>query len=209
MTGPFAGLEDRTRVMTRVQGSDFISSLEVDELIIGGTIISASQGTRYANGRLTFQGRGDNSIEVELKPGFGLSTRGVVAQIIWYASDMVNKFKRFGISIVKDGSGADDESVVVDSTRSANTHAMPVYGPVMGGMSNPDGTDVAGKDKNTFSYFQDGSHEFHLRNDTLRVEIASFVEAFISGDRTKIRARKLVDGSWEQTAFDNSSFDEL
>lgn len=210
MTDPFTsqGLQDRSREMVRDTRANHIPILEVDELIIGGTRIFAEQGTRYANGGLTIQGRDDNSVEIRLKPGDACKGKGVTAQIIWYAQHLADSFRRFAISIVNDGT--DTERVVVDSSSHESVSAMPVYMPVMGAKSRSDGTDVPNSEKLAFSYFWNGSHEFHLKNDTLRVEIASFVEAFIANDKSLMVARqkRLSDGVWEPVHFTNDhSFD--
>ena len=209
MSDPFTGqgLQDRTREFPRQAGANHIPILEVDELIIGGTRFYHEQGTRYKNGGLGIAGRGDNSIEIRLKPGDACQTKGVVSQIIWYAKHVATSFKRFAISIVNDGVG---ERVIMDSTSHESVPAMPFY-ITTGAKSRSDGTDVPNSEKIAFSFFFNGTHEFHLYDDTLRVEMNSFVEAFIANDKSKLRARQLKDGAWQQIAFtnDGSSFDNL
>lgn len=208
MSDPFTGqgLQDRSRTFPTPVADAYFQTISVSELIIGGHRIYAKQGTRYANGRLAIEGRGDNSVEIELNPGPTCQTKGVISQIIWYAKYFADSFKRFAISIVNDGT---NERVVMDSTSHESVPAMPFY-ITTGAKSRSDGTDVPGSEKIAFSFFHNGTHEFHLYNDTLRVEMNSFIEAFIANDKSKLRARQLKDGSWQQIVFDNNtSFDEL
>jgi hypothetical protein len=199
MTDPFTGqgLQDRSRIMLPDGSANYIPILEVDRLVIGGHRIYAKQGTRYANGRLAIEGRDDNSLEIELNPGKNCKGKGVISQVIWYAQHFVDSFKRFAISIVHDG---DNERVVLDSTSHESVPAMPMY-ITSGAKSRSDGTDVPNSEKIAFSFFHNGTHEFHLHNDTMRVEMNSFIEAFIANDKSKLRARQLVNGSWQQIRF--------
>lgn len=204
MTDPFTsqGLADRTRVIARDgSANSFIPKLQVDELVIGGVRIFASQGTRAANGRLTFKGRDGNSCEIELKPADDCHGKGVMTQILWYSEYQPDSFKRYGTSLVVDDNGG--ERVEVDSSAHESTYAMPVYMPVVGARSRSDGTDVPNTAKYSFSYFQNGTHELHLEDDNLRVELASVVEAWLQNDKTLIHARRKTPTGWEQIQFNN------
>jgi hypothetical protein len=204
MTDPFTdqGLADRTRVMDLDATAEYIPRLQVDELFVGATKIHWGQGTRYANGKLIVEGREDNSIELKLLPGINCQGKGVMAEIEIFGRRALNWFKRFGISTRFDGEG---DLITVDSTSHESVSAMPLYMPVMGAQSRGDGTDVPNTEHYSFSYFYNGTHEMHLKNDTVRVEIASFAEAFMANDRSLMKARELVNGKWVPKVFTNDT----
>jgi hypothetical protein len=191
MSDPFTdlGLDDRTRVIAPDPTAEYIPKLQVDELILGGYRIFTGQGTRAANGKLTIKGRNGNSCEVKLMPADDCQTKGIMAQVEWVGKFFKDSFKRFSIGARYDGDG---ELVTVDSTAHESTYAMPVYMPAMGAKSRSDGTDVPNTEHLTFSYFENGTHEVHIQNDTIRVELESFIIAFLTNDRSKIKARKRV-----------------
>lgn len=207
MSDPFVdqGLTDRTRVIPPDPSAEHISVLQVDKLIIGGYEIFAGQGTRAANGKLWIKGRDANSSEVKFAPADDCHGKGIMSEVEFISEYATDSFKRFGISVRNDGIG---ELVTLDSSSHKDTYTMPVY-LSMGAKSNSDGTDVPNTDHLALSFFGNGTHELHLKDDTLRVELASFAEAFLTNDRTKIVARELVNGAWQPVTFNNPTIDGL
>src|SRR5512141_1797682 len=96
---------DRTRVFPPEPDAQYIPKLQVDEIHCGGFVIKATQGTRYANGRLSAMGKKDNSIELGLWPGEDCKGKGVIAQILIFSGAFLSLCQRWCMSIVTDGVG--------------------------------------------------------------------------------------------------------
>lgn len=173
MPDQFEGLVDRTRVfpvtnMELAAGDVGIDRLHVNEIHIGGILIRAVGGTRYANGRLSIEGKGDNSAELQLQPGPDCTSMGVIAQILMFHVRTAAGWLRHCWSFNRDSGGGDlfNEDQGVSGTRvqapwyrKAGERTYEVQTQAHGRTYQP-GEDDGGR--YVEAIFADGSDEVYL-----------------------------------------------
>jgi hypothetical protein len=186
----FDGLADRTRVFAQEPTAQHFPVISFDEAHVGGIVIRAVQGTRYANGRVEVAGKLDNSIEIQFRPGELCQSRGVVAQILMFAAQSTLGYLRHCFSwnrgadndpltdhFVED-QGASGERVCMPWSRNMGAKTYLVAGGLNPKTGQPYqvGEDDGGHDVEVL--FRDGSDEYTLP-DGRRITYRSAFEAVV------------------------------
>ena len=149
---PVSGGEGHTDYDARFRPSPAIDAsipytprLRVDELYIGnGLVIKHGRGTHASDGRLSLQGVGANSCEIEVLPGPDCKT-GIASQVMFFGHFIIDGIRkgwtRWSVTTRKQSDGSPIITIGPDSM----DRPTPPMEFVTGGQTRPDGSDDGGR----------------------------------------------------------------